>query len=98
MEPDTRNNVPNLVHLADEAQYQAELNGEIVGRINYRMNGRKVVITHTETADHVRRTGIARALTRFALDDVRLRGLSAVPQCAYTQRFLRDHPEYTDVI
>lgn len=93
-----RAKVANLSHDADKSEYQAVLNGEIVGRISYSMNGRKVVITDTETAPHVQRTGIARALTRFALDDVRTRGLSAVPQCSFTQRFLRDHPEYTDVV
>lgn len=89
--------VADLQHVPDQSEYQATLNGKVVGRIEYTMRGRRVVILHTETDPEVQGTGIARALTRFALDDVRTRGLSAVPQCSYTQRFLRDHPEYTDV-
>lgn len=87
-----------LTYLVSDRQYQAELNGEILGSIDYSLDGHKVIIHQTRTEAGVEGRGVARMLTRFALDDVRQRGYSAVPRCDQTKRFLRDHPEYTDVI
>lgn len=38
--------------------------------------------------------GLGSQLARQALDNVRQRGLKAVPQCAFIDAYIRRHPEY----
>lgn len=87
-----------LTYLVSENQYQAELNGEIVGHIDYTREGHRVTLLRTHTRDDAHAPTVARMLTRYALNHVRERGYHAVAKCDITRRFLREHPEYTDVI
>lgn len=93
-------NDEELVLARDEAgsRYTATLGGTPVGMINYRERTGSVLFLHTETDPTFQGRGFAGRLTAYALDDVRERGLSVVPLCSYTQRFLADHPEYADLL
>jgi predicted GNAT family acetyltransferase len=84
----------------DEAgsRWTARLGGAVVGLIDYRERPGSVVILHAETDPAHQGRGFAGRLTGYALDDVRRRGLSVVPLCPYTQRFLIDHPQYADLL
>lgn len=93
-------NDQELVLAHDEAgsRYTATLDGTPVGMINYSERPGAVLFLHTETDPSYQGRGFAGRLTAYALDDVRERGLSVVPLCSYTQRFLVDHPEYADLL
>jgi len=80
------------------SRWTARLDGAVVGLIDYRERPGTVVFLHTETDPAHQGRGFAGRLTAYALDDVRRRGLSVVPVCSYTQRFLIDHPQYTDLL
>lgn len=87
-----------LDHDESANRYTATLDGVPVGMINYSERPGSVVFLHTETDPAYQGRGFAGRLTAYALDDVRERGLSVVPQCSYTQRFLAEHPEYADLL
>jgi uncharacterized protein len=49
---------------------------------------------HTEVPREVRGRGVADALVRHALEDVRARGERITPTCPFVKAFLAKHPEY----
>jgi hypothetical protein len=78
--------------------YRGRLAGEQVTEIDYRLDGRRLIITHTGTALAHRGHGYAGEVTRYALDDARARGLQVVPRCPYTAVWIKAHPEYADLL
>ena len=49
---------------------------------------------HTEVPPELRGHGVAEALVRQALEDVRARGEHIIATCPYVKAFLARHPEY----
>ncbi|HWG84966.1 MAG TPA: GNAT family N-acetyltransferase [Deinococcales bacterium] len=79
-------------------QYEASLDGRVVGMAQYLTSGSTLVFTHTEVNEDLEGRGIASRLVRAALDDVRARGLRAAPLCPYVKAFLERNPEYKDLL
>jgi predicted GNAT family acetyltransferase len=65
--------------------------------LTYRESDGRVTLIHTEVPFELRGRGIADALARVALDDVRQRGLRVLPLCPFVQVFMKRHPEYADL-
>jgi predicted GNAT family acetyltransferase len=57
-----------------------------------------LVFPHTVITEPKRRAGLGGTLVAGALDDVRRKGRRIVPECPFVQRFVRDHPEYQDLL
>ncbi len=89
---------PEVRHDPEQRRYELVLDGSVIGLIDYREQGGADVFTHTEVAPAHRGTGLAAVLVRAALDDARARGRTVVPQCWYVADFIRDHPEYEDLL
>ena len=53
---------------------------------------------HAEVARELRGRGVADALVRRALLDVRARGEWIVPTCPFVKAFLAKHPEYQTLV
>ncbi len=87
-----------FVHQAEDNRYEAVADEQVVGTLDYSLAGKTMIIRHTETVQDHRGQGIARRLTRFALDDARRRGFVVRPECPYAQKFVEQHPEYSDVL
>jgi uncharacterized protein len=87
-----------VADVPDRNRYEAELDGKRVGLAAYRRKGRTVVFTHTEVDPSAEGHGVGAALARAALDDVRARGLSAVPLCPFISAWIERHPEYADLV
>jgi predicted GNAT family acetyltransferase len=83
---------------SDESRYAASLDGQPVGFAYYRAEPGRVVFTHTEVQPEAEGKGVASELIRRALDDVRRRGLSAVPLCPFVRAFIARHPDYQDLV
>lgn len=82
----------------DGSRYVATLSGTEVGAAYVRELEGRVVFTHTEVDEDVEGHGIGSTLVRFALDDVRSRGVRGVAQCPFVAAYVRRHPEYADVV
>ena len=82
----------------ERGRYEARIDGEVVGVAAYERRGSLVVFTHTEVDADRQGEGVAGSLARVALDDVRRRGLKAVPRCPYIAGWIRRHPDYVDVL
>lgn len=77
-------------------RYELEVEGELAF-IDYRRNGRNVVMTHAQVPPAFRGGGIGSALVKGALALVRERGEKVVPLCPFVAHYLRRHPEVQDL-
>ncbi len=87
-----------ITHNTEQSRYELFADDTLASVADYRIEGDRVVIFHTETADEFRGRGLAAELVEWALNDVRDRGLSVVPQCWFVADFIDDHPEYKDLV
>lgn len=79
-------------------RYEGYLGDVLVGLADYRVDGDRVLMPHTETQPAYQGRGIAGDIVRFALDDIRTRGRRVVPACPYVAHWIEDHPQYADLV
>ena len=82
----------------ESLSYDALVGGEVVGTIVYEHAGPRMVFRHTIVEPEFRGRGIATALVRAALDDVRAKGLALSNYCGFVSEFIGAHPQYADLI
>lgn len=80
-----------------ESRYEFDVKGGIAFA-NYRMAPGVVTVTYTEVPAAVRGQGIGAELSAAVLDHIREANLKVVPRCGYFAGFIRDHPEYHDLL
>ncbi|MCZ4501078.1 MAG: N-acetyltransferase [Marmoricola sp.] len=79
-------------------RYELVDDDTVVGASVYRDAGPRRVFIHTEIdADYAGR-GLASALVKFALDDVRAQGRRVVAVCPMVAAYVKKHPEYNDLV
>jgi predicted GNAT family acetyltransferase len=72
--------------------------GEVVGWIDYLPGGTSLIFAHTEIVPGHEQRGFGSALVGGALDEMRRRGTTVIPSCAFTAAFIQRHQQYTDVV
>lgn len=78
--------------------YEALIDGQIVGNLAYEMIGGRVSLTHSYVDQDRRHQGIASALARYALEDLRQRQDRVAIYCGFVAEFVQGHPEFTDFV
>ena len=89
------------ITIADNpAQHRFELKkaGEVAAFAEYNLLKGAVLFTHTEVLPAFEGQGLGSKLAKFALDEVRARGLHAIPQCQFIAGYIRKRPEYLDLV
>jgi predicted GNAT family acetyltransferase len=81
-----------------QSRYELKIAGRVAGHADYRLEGDRVRFTHTEVEPGHEGRGLGSKLAAYALDDVRSRGLKAVPQCRFIADYVERHPEYADLV
>lgn len=79
-------------------RYEAHLDDQLAGVLEYLVEGGQIDLVHTEVATDHEGQGIGAALARFALDDARRRGLRVIASCPYVRAYLARHPEDHDLV
>lgn len=95
----TRDGRPvTLEHDPAGEQYVARLHGEVVAAVGYQATADIVVFTHTGTEPAAQGQGVASALVRYALDDVRSTPASSgtahrkvIAVCPFVAAYLNRH-------
>lgn len=100
-----------MVDMSDVQQGQAEVrNNRTRNRFELSVEGDMAIadyvaspngvltFTHTFTPPALRGRGIAARLIHGALEQVRAEGLKVVPQCWYVADYIRDHPQFADLL
>jgi predicted GNAT family acetyltransferase len=93
-------NTPQLTvrNNQEAGQYELDADGLRLGLAQYQASPTAVAFVHTEIAPEVSGQGLGGVLVRAALDDVRSRGLAALPYCTFVRHFIETHPEYMDLV
>jgi predicted GNAT family acetyltransferase len=79
-------------------RFELRLDGEVAAFSEYNELKGALLFTHTEVRPAHEGEGLASRLIAFALDEVRGRGLHAVPACPFVAAYIRKHPEYLDLV
>lgn len=77
----------------DEDRYEVRAGGELAGFAVYRPGDGIWAYTHTEIGERFEGRGLASQLIRYALEDMRARGLSVLPRCPFVRGYIERHPD-----
>ena len=81
-----------------EHRFDLLVDGVPSGRADYRVRDGVIVITHSEVNPRLRGQGMGDELARRTLDQLRARGATVLPLCPFFAHYVRQHPEYDDLI
>ena len=87
-----------IIDNAAERRYEARIGEELVGWVEYGRVRDRFVALHTEVPPEFGGRGIASALVRRVLDDVRAAGGTITPRCPFFVAHFQRHPEDADLI
>jgi predicted GNAT family acetyltransferase len=79
-------------------RYEIRDGNRVLGHADYERRGDTTVFTHTEVDQDSEESGLGSTLVRAALDDVRSKGRTVVPQCSFVRGWIERHPEYADLV
>lgn len=89
---------PQVRNNPDAGRYELTVDGKTAGYAEYRLRGNRVIFTHTQVDPAHEGEGLGSVLAQSALDDVRRRGLMAVPLCPFIAAYIERHPDYADLV
>lgn len=89
---------PTIRDDPENHRYVVEVDDEVVGFAEYHLRGGRHFFVHTEVDDEHTGRGLATALVKGALDDVRAAGGVVVPLCPLVASYIKRHPEYEDLV
>ena len=87
-----------LTNNAERNRYEARLGDKLAGYSSYDVQPDRVVFVHTVVRPEYEGKGIGSRLAKFAIDDVRDRGLRIKPLCPFIRAYLQRHPEYNEIV
>jgi len=79
-------------------RYEISVDGRRAGLAAYELTGDVIAFTHTEIDDAYEGQGLGSQLARYALDDVRARGLKVRPLCPFIRGWIKRHEDYADLV
>jgi predicted GNAT family acetyltransferase len=89
----------DVVDVPEQHRFEARTeDGEVAGFSAYRLDGARVVFTHTEVDDAYEGQGVGSRLVQGALDQLRDRGRSVRPDCPFVREWIDKHPAYGTLV
>ncbi|MFL6156038.1 MAG: GNAT family N-acetyltransferase [Marmoricola sp.] len=81
------------------SRYEAHIDGKLAGFAEYHLRASSIVFTHTEVDDAYAGQGVAGAIVRSSLDEIRAAGVyDVVPLCPFYEGWIAKHPDYADLV
>jgi uncharacterized protein len=80
------------------SRYEILVGDTVAGFTEYTTHGTQVDLIHTEVEAKFEGRGLASTLISELLDDIRRRGLEAMPYCPFVRKFIAKHDEYVDLV
>ena len=87
-----------VVDAPEASRYELRLDGRVIGFAAYRRRNDRIVFIHTEVDESYEGRGLGSRLAAAALEDVRGKGLVVVPLCPFIAGYIREHPEYHELV
>jgi uncharacterized protein len=82
----------------EESRYEIRDGDRVLGLAAYQRRGDTTAFTPTEVDPDAGEDGVGSRLVRAALDDVRSKGGSVVPQCSFVRGWIERHQDYADLV
>ncbi len=82
----------------EHSRFEIFSDGTAAGFAQYVTRPGRMIFVHTEIDPAFEGKGLGGALAKAALDEVRTRGVHAVPLCPFIAGYIRRHPEYEDLV
>jgi uncharacterized protein len=79
-------------------RFELHMDGKLAGHADYNLLKGAIMFTHTEVMPEYEGQGVGSKLAKSALDEVRKRGLHAIPMCQFIARYISRHAEYRDLV
>ena len=80
-----------------EKRYEITTDG-ILAKLEYILSMDKIFLTHTEVPQSLGGRGIGSKLVKYALEDIKSKGLTLVPLCPFVAQYIKNHPEYKELV
>jgi uncharacterized protein len=87
-----------VVDNSTDSRFEILVDGKVAGFAEYRLLPTKIIFTHTEVQPAHQGEGLASRLIKHALDASADTGLRVVPLCPYVAKYIKDHPEYQELV
>ena len=87
----------NVVNNKDKQRYELNL-GTDIAYMEYRFQNDTKVLMHTYVPEKYRGKGNAMKFIQQVLDDIRKAKAQVMVNCAAVSRFVKEHPEYNDLV
>jgi predicted GNAT family acetyltransferase len=87
-----------IVDVPDARRYEARIDGEMAGWVEYHRVRDRLVALHTEVLPQFGGHGLASALVQRVIADARAAGLGITPRCPFFVAHFERHPEDRDLI
>lgn len=89
----------NLGNNEAQSRYELRMDDGVAAFAQYRIEGNNVRFVHTEVDPAYEGQGLGSKLAAYALDDVKRRGMKALPQCKFIAAYIARHEkEYGELI
>ncbi|MDR0660157.1 MAG: N-acetyltransferase [Prevotellaceae bacterium] len=86
-----------IIHNEAAQSFETEVEGHKAS-VEYYLRDNTINILHTWVPKPIEGRSIAAALTKFALDYAKQNQLKVIPNCSYTQVYIKRHEEYRDLL
>jgi len=87
-----------VVENSELHRFELAIEGDDLALAYYRLDGNRVVLTHTEVPYQYNGRGIGSRLAKGVFDILRKTGRKAVVKCPFLSVWASRHPEYNDII
>jgi len=86
------NDVPQVTDNQAESRFELRADGHLA-ELDYRLNGKRLVLIHTETPVELEGRGFGGRLVAAAVDRAAREGLTVVPLCPFARGWLERHAD-----
>ena len=87
-----------VVNNAAGSRFELELDDGAIAIADYRIEGDRIVFSHTVVPEAHEGQGIGSRLVVAGLDFARDKGLNVVPQCSFFAHYMAKHSETRDLL
>jgi uncharacterized protein len=86
-----------VIHNEPAHRFEVHVDGE-TALLVYRRDGGTITLIHTGVPSGIGRHGIGTELVRASLEYAKREGLRVIPLCPFAASYVRNHPEYLDLV
>ena len=72
--------------------------GDGLAHVEYTRAGNWIELVHTEVPEALAGQGVGSTLVRGVLERIRAEGARVVPRCAFVADYIKQQPEYRDLL